>query len=154
MKVIKDSVHICCEEWKTYLIHSCRFWAQIYTALWKYSSEEIFPPMALDSDRALSTSLVQSLCRVPLFSTPWTAACKDSLTITNSRGLLKLRSIKLVMPSNHLILCCPFSSHLQSFPASGSFLVSQFFASGGQNIGVWASASDLPMNIQDWFPLV
>ena len=47
----------------------------------------------------------------------------------------------------------PFSSHLQSFPASGSFPVSHFFASGGQSIGVSASVSFLPMNIQDWFPL-
>ena len=47
----------------------------------------------------------------------------------------------------------PFSSCLQSFPASGSFPMSQFFASGGQSIGVSASASFLPMNIQDWFPL-
>ena len=47
----------------------------------------------------------------------------------------------------------PFSSRLQSFPESGSFPMSQFFASGGQSIGVSASASVLPMNIQDWFPL-
>ena len=47
----------------------------------------------------------------------------------------------------------PFSSCLQSFPASGSFPMSQFFASGGQSSGVSASASVLPMNIQDWFPL-
>ena len=47
----------------------------------------------------------------------------------------------------------PFSSRLQSFPASGSFPVSQFFTSGGQSIGASASASILPMNIQDWFPL-
>ena len=47
----------------------------------------------------------------------------------------------------------PFSSHLQSFPASGSFAMSQFFASGGQSIRVSASATVLPMNIQDWFPL-
>ena len=47
----------------------------------------------------------------------------------------------------------PFSACLQSFPASGSFRVSQFFTSGGQNIAVSASASVLPMNIQDWFPL-
>ena len=47
----------------------------------------------------------------------------------------------------------PFSSSLQFFPASGSFPMSQFFASGGQNIGVSASASVLLMNIQDWFPL-
>ena len=45
----------------------------------------------------------------------------------------------------------PFSSHLQSFPASGSSQMSQLFASGGQNIGVSASASVLPMNIQGWF---
>ena len=47
----------------------------------------------------------------------------------------------------------PFSSHLQSFPASGFFQMSQFFTSGGQSIGVSALASVLPMNIQDWFPL-
>ena len=47
----------------------------------------------------------------------------------------------------------PFSSHLQSSPASGSFPRSQFFASGGQSIGVSASASVLPVNTQDWFPL-
>ena len=46
----------------------------------------------------------------------------------------------------------PFSSHLQSFPASGSFPMSQFFTSGSQSIGVSASTSVLPMNIQDWFP--
>ena len=47
----------------------------------------------------------------------------------------------------------PFSSHLQSFPASGSFQMSQLLASGGQSIGVSASASVLPMKIQNWFPL-
>ena len=47
----------------------------------------------------------------------------------------------------------PFSSHLQSFPASGSFPMNQFFTSGGQSIGVSASASVLPMNSQEWFPL-
>ena len=47
----------------------------------------------------------------------------------------------------------PFSSHLQSFPASVAFPMSQFFASGGQSIGASASASVLPVNIQDWFPL-
>ena len=47
----------------------------------------------------------------------------------------------------------PFSAHFQSFPASGSFQMSQFFASGDQSIGVSALASVLPINIQDWFPL-
>ena len=98
-------------------------------------------------------SSVQSLSRVQLFATPWTAARPASLSITNSQSLLKLMPIELVMPSNHLILCCPFSSCLQSFQASGSFQMSQLFTSGGQSIGVSASASVLPMNIQDWFPL-
>ena len=79
---------------------------------------------------------VQLLSRVRLFVTPWTAAHQASVSITNSWSLLKLMSIELVMPSNHLILCVPLSSHLQSFPVSGSFPVTQFFASGGQSIGV------------------
>ena len=86
-------------------------------------------------------------------ATEWTAACQASLSITNSRSLLKLMSIELVMPSNHLIHCCPFSSCPQSLPASGSFPMSQLSAWGGQNIGVSASASVLPMNTQDWCPL-
>ena len=72
---------------------------------------------------------------------------------TNSWSLLKLMSIKLVMPSNHLILCHPLLFGLQSFPASGSFPMSQLFTLGGQSIGVSASASVLPRNFQGWFPL-
>ena len=74
-------------------------------------------------------------------------------TFTISWSLLKLMSIELVMPSNHLILCHPFSSCLQSFLASGSFLTSHLFQWGGQTIGASASASVLPMNTQDWYPL-
>ena len=85
--------------------------------------------------------------------TPWTAAHQASLSITNSQSLLKLMSVKSMMPSNHLILCHPVSSHLQSFPASVSFPRSQFFPSGGQSTGVSASASALPMNIRDQFSL-
>ena len=66
--------------------------------------------------------------------------------------LTQIMSIESVMPSNHLILVVAFSC-LQSFPASGYFQMSQLFASGGQSIGVSASAPVLPMNIQDWFPL-
>ena len=80
-------------------------------------------------------------------------ACQASLSITNSQSLLKLMFIVLVMPSNRLILCFPFSSCLQTFPASGSFPMSHFFRSSGQSIGISASASVLPMNIQDCFPL-
>ena len=84
---------------------------------------------------------------------PWTVAHEASLFITNSQSLLKLMSIELVMPSTISSSIVPFSSHLQSFPAAGSFPVSQFFTSGGQSIGVSAPAWVLPMNIQDWFPL-
>jgi len=66
---------------------------------------------------------------------------------------LEVYPIESVMPSNHFILCRSFSSCPQSFPASGSFQMSPLFASGGQSIGVSASASVLPMNTQDWFPL-
>ena len=98
-------------------------------------------------------SSVQLLSRVRLFVTPWTTAHQASLSITNSQSLLRLMSIESVMPSNHLIHAIPFSSCLQSFPASWSFPISQLFTSGGQHIGVSASASVVPMNIQGWFPL-
>ena len=81
---------------------------------------------------------VQSLSRVRLFGTPWTAARQASLSITTSQSLLKLMSIESMRTSNHLILCRPFSSRLQFFPASWFFPMSQFFASGGQSIGVFS----------------
>ena len=62
-------------------------------------------------------------------------------------------SILSVMPPTISSSVVPFSCHLWSFPASGSFPMSQFFPSSGQSIGVSASASVLPMNLQDWFPL-
>ena len=104
---------------------------------------------------SVGSSVESTQCSVQFraVATPWTAACQASLSITNSRRLLKLLSIESVMPSNHLILCCPLLLPPSSFPASGSFQMSQLFASGGQSIGVSASASVLPMNIQDWFPL-
>ena len=98
-------------------------------------------------------SSVQLLSRVRLFVTPWMAARQASLSITNSWSVLRLMSIELVMPSNHPSSVIPFSSHLQYFPTTGSFQMSQFFASGGYSIGVSASASVFPMNIQYWFPL-
>ena len=64
------------------------------------------PALQVDSLLSLFSS-VQSLSRAQLFVTPWTAVCQVSLSITSSQSLLKLMSIKLVMPSNHLILCCP-----------------------------------------------
>ena len=103
-------------------------------------------------------SSVQSLSRVRLSATPWTKVRQISLSIINSRSLLNLMSIELVdmMVGCYPTISCsviPFSSHLQSFRASGSFQMSQLFTSGGQSIGASASSSVLPMNIQDWFPL-
>ena len=101
----------------------------------------------------LSVSSVQSISPVRLFATPWIAARQASLSITNSRSLLKLMPIESVMPFSHLILCIPFSSCSESLPASGFFPMSQFFTWGGQSTGVLASASVLPMNTQDGSPL-
>ena len=64
----------------------------------------------------------------------WPHGLQASLSITSSWSLLKLMSIELLMPSCHLIFCCPCPC-LQSFPASGSFQISYFFASGGPSIG-------------------
>ena len=91
-------------------------------------------------------NFVQSLSHVRLFATPWTAARQAPLSFTVSQSLLKFMSIESIMASNHLILCCPISSCLLSFPASRSFIMNQLFTSGGQSIG--ASASVLPMNLQ------
>ena len=98
-------------------------------------------------------SSVQSLSPVRLFASQWTATCQACCPSPTPR-----------VYSNSCPLCCwchptisfsviSFSSHLQSFPASGSFQMSQLFASGGQSIGVSTSTSVLPMNIQDWSPL-
>ena len=93
----------------------------------------------------------QLLNHIWLFVTPWTAAHQDSLSITNSRSCSNSCPLS---PQCHPTISSSvptFSSCLQSFPASGSFQMSQLFESGGQSIGT--SASALPMNIQDWFLL-
>ena len=113
---------------------------------------------AIKEALAFPSASVQLLSHVWLFATPWTVAHQTSLSITNSWSLLKLTSIESVMPSNHFILCqVPFSC-LQSFPASGSFLMSQFFTSGGQSIGASAisPSNDYSRLISfriDWFDL-
>ena len=89
------------------------------------------------TERIEFSSVAQS-CQ--LFVTSWITA------------RLKLMSIESVMPSSHLILCCPFFSCPQSLPASESFPMSQFFSWGGQSTGVSAIASFLPKNTQGWSP--
>ena len=135
--------------WDVRLISGCRWCQPVH---YKFSINPVPNGFTIHLG---SFSSVQSLSRVQLFSTPWITARQASLSITNSQSLLKIMSIESVMPYNHFILChpVPFSSCLQPLPASGSFQLSQFFASGGQRIGVSASASVLTMNNQDWFPL-
>ena len=100
----------------------------------------------------LYSSSVQSLSCVWLFVTLWTAACRASLSITNSWSLLKLMSIELVMPSNQVILCCPLL--LPSiFPSIGVSSDESVLRIKWPNISVSASASVLPVIIQNWFPL-
>ena len=98
-------------------------------------------------------SSVQSLSRVRFFVTPWTAPRQASLSIANSRSLLKLMSIESVIPSNHLILYRPLLLLPSIFPSIRVFSnESVLLTPGGQRIGVSASASVLPMNIHTmWF---
>ena len=94
---------------------------------------------------------VQSLSRVRIFATPWTAAHQAFLSITNSQSLHKLMSIESVMPSKHVSVV-PFSSCPQSFQHQGLF---QWVSSSHQvaKYCSFASASVLPTNTQDWSPL-
>ena len=96
--------------------------------------------------------VVQSLSPVQLVANSWTAAYQAHLSSTISWNLLRLTSIESVMLSISFS-SAPFYFCLQSFPAPGTFLMNQLFASGSQSIGASASASVLSMNIQDWFSL-
>ena len=109
----------------------------------------VFPVVMYGCESWTIKKAVAQLC--PTFWDPMDCGTPGFPVHHNSCNLLKLKSIKLVMPSNHHILCCPLF-HLPSiFLAAGSFPISQLFTSSGQSIG--ASASVLPVNIQGWFPL-
>ena len=101
----------------------------------------------------LSFSSIQSLSHVRLFVTLWTAARQASLSITTSQSLLRLLSIVLVMPSNHLILCWPLLLPPSIFPNIRVFSSESVLHIRWPNVGVSASASVLRMNIQNWFTL-
>ena len=94
-------------------------------------------------------SSVQSLSHVQPFATSWTVACHEFLSINNSRTLLKLMSIESVMPSNHFILCCPFLLLPSIFPSTRVFTNESVLLIRWPKYWVLASASVLPMNIQD-----
>ena len=101
-----------------------------------------------------SVNSVQLLSPVQLFATPWTVACQASLCITNSQSLLKLMSMKSVMPSNHLILCCPLLLPSSIFPSIRVFSnESVLLHIRWPKFWSFSSASVLSMNSQAWFPL-
>ena len=109
--------------------------------------------LKLEPSLLSSFSSVQFLSRVPLFVTPWTTARQASLSITNPRSLLKLMSIESAMPSNHLILCHPLLLPPTTLTSIRVFSNVSALHIRWPSIGVSASTSVLPMNIQDWFPL-
>ena len=135
---------------------STEFFRQEYWSGLPFSPPGILPKLRIETASIMSPALadqffitlfIQSLNCVPLLVTPWTAARQASLSISNSQSLLKLMFIKSAMPSNHLIVCCSLLLPPSIFPRIRVF--AKFFASGSQSIGVSASVSVLPMNIQD-----
>ena len=149
-----------------YLLAVCRFQDMLdlkvtkvkkTTAMKNHQKNPIVPSLLWQSTgggwwgKNSQCSSVQSLRCVRLFVTPWTSARQASLSITNSRSLLKLMPIELVMPPSHLILCHPLLLLLPIPPSIRVF--SNESAWGDQSTGVSASASVLPMNAQDWSPL-
>ena len=129
---------------------SCRMGTTLQLC-WGFSLLWLLLLWPLGSGPQASVSSVLSLVR--LFATPWTAA--HQLPCPSPAPGVYSNSCPLSWWCHPTISfsVVPFSSRLQSFPASGSFPMSPIFTSGWQNIGVSASASVLPMNTQDWFPL-
>ena len=121
------------------------------TKKWRDLDKVIVPWLKMARPGVNSLCCLFSHSVVSNFATPWTAARQASCPSPTPRAYPNSCPSSWCHPniSSSII---PFSSHLQSSPASGSFPMSQFFESGGQSIGVSASASVLPMNIQDWFP--
>ena len=120
----RDQDELLCKQLTFYLFLWCWFhgWVQIVKIYWTYVH------LRYEYFCICIFSSVQSLSFVGLFVTPWSAACRASLCITNSWSLLKLMSSSWWCQPTISSSVIPFSSCLQSFPASGSFPVSQFFA--------------------------
>ena len=129
-------------------------WAVIRTHLCQAregSEESKTQPQPQRANARISCCSVAPSC--PTLCNPMACSTPGFPVLRHLPELLRLMSIELLMPSNHLILCRPLSSCTQSFPVSGSLPMSQLFTSGSQNIGASPSAPVLPVNIQAWFPL-
>ena len=123
----------------------------IKVAQGNFAGDENLLYLNLDGSIRGFVVVVQSLSRVRLFATPWTATCQSSLPFTISWSLFKLMSIESVMPSNHLILCCPLLLLPSVFPSIRVFSNESVLPIRWPRIK--ASASVLPMNIQGLFAL-
>ena len=111
-----------------------------------------FSALACQGVRAEKVVIIQWLSHVRLFGTPWTAACQASPSFTISWSLKNSCPLSWwCFPT--ITSVAPFSSCLQSFPASGDFWMSWLSASGSWSNGVSLQHHSFPMNIQDWFPL-
>ena len=123
------------------------FFQNNFTSLLKYNyiQNTIFSSVQFSS--------FQSFSHVRLFATPWTAARRPPCPLPTAGVYSNSRPLSWWCHPTVSSSVVPLSSCFQSFQASGSFQMSQFFASDGQSIGVSASTSVLPMNTQDWFPL-
>ena len=130
--------------WKCCTQSASNWKTQQWTQDWKRS---IFIPIPK------KFSSVQSLSRVQLFVTPWITACQAYLYITNSWTLLKLMSTESMMPSSHLIFCCPLTILPPIPPSIRVFSNESTFPMRWPSTGVSASASVLSMNTQDWSTL-
>ena len=143
-----------CSYWEDFRVHWLRSSTSktVPTLYPQFNSPSVYKMAveALDftSKHKNQFSLVTQLCLTMSCSTPGLPVHHQLLEFTQT--LVHWASDAIQTVSSSVV---PFSSCPQSFPASGSFPMSQFFASGGQSIGVSASASVLPKNIQDWFPL-
>ena len=134
---LKAKSFVWCSSFKPYQTMSCRSVLLTFFC-------------ALESHRDLNSLVVvfvHLLSCVRLFMTPWTAAHQASLSFTISWSLVKLMFVELVMPLNHLILCCPLLLLPSIFLSIRVFLMSWLFASGGQSIGASPSTSVLPKNL-------
>ena len=130
-------------------IFSCACWSSV-CLLWRNVYLDFLPIFNLVY--FILVVVIQSSSQIQLFETH-VLSCQASLSLTISQSLPEFLSIASVMASRNFILWYPLFLCPQSFPASGTFPVSQLFTSDDQNIGVSASATVLPMSIQGWFPL-
>ena len=127
-------------------------WMYPFASILRQHVKQIHALLMITLPCTLVSQFTSVTLSCPTFCDPMDCNTLGFPVLINSWSLLNLMSIQLVMPSNHLILCRPLLLLSSIFHSIRSFPMNQFFTSGGPSIGVSASASVLPRNIQDWFP--